>query len=59
MPHLPRGCALTCATLAPCLTHPLQVYSECPSYDELVPALLAHPIDDLPQVGWLGGGARE
>jgi hypothetical protein len=26
-----------------------QVYSECPSYDELVPALLAHPADDLPQ----------
>lgn len=26
-----------------------QVYSECPSYDELVPALLERPIEDLPQ----------
>lgn len=26
-----------------------QVYSECPSYDELVPALLERPIDELPQ----------
>jgi DNA ligase-1 len=25
-----------------------QVYSECPSYDELVPALLQHSIDQLP-----------
>ena len=24
------------------------MYSECPSYDDLVPALLAHPIADLP-----------
>lgn len=28
---------------------PPQVYSECPSYDELVPALLERPIEDLPQ----------
>ncbi len=28
---------------------PRQVYSECPSYDELVPALLERPIDELPQ----------
>ena len=26
-----------------------QVYSECPSFDELIPALLAHPIEELPQ----------
>ena len=26
-----------------------QVYSECPSYDELIPALLAHPLAELPQ----------
>jgi DNA ligase-1 len=24
------------------------VYSECPSYDELIPALLAHPVAELP-----------
>ena len=29
----------------------LQVYSECPSFDELVPALLAHPLEELQQVG--------
>ena len=50
-------CAHLCHP-APALTHPLQVYSECPSYDELVPALLAHPIDDLAQVG-LAGERRE
>ena len=27
---------------------PPQVYSECPSYDELIPALLAHPLAELP-----------
>ncbi len=26
-----------------------QVYSECPSYDELIPALLAHPVEELPR----------
>ncbi|KAI8462457.1 MAG: hypothetical protein J3K34DRAFT_462922 [Monoraphidium minutum] len=26
-----------------------QVYSECPSFDRLVPALLAHPLAELPQ----------
>ncbi|PSC72994.1 DNA ligase 1-like [Micractinium conductrix] len=26
-----------------------QVYSECPSYDEMVPALLAYPIEEVPQ----------
>ena len=26
-----------------------QVYSECPSFDEMIPALLAHPIEELPQ----------
>ena len=26
-----------------------QAYSECPSFDDLVPALLQHPIADLPQ----------
>jgi hypothetical protein len=26
-----------------------QVYSECPSYDELIPALLAHPLVELPE----------
>lgn len=25
------------------------MYSECPSYDELIPALLAHPLEELPQ----------
>jgi len=37
---------LTTTTYIPCVP---QVYSECPSYDELVPALLAHPLEDLPQ----------
>jgi DNA ligase-1 len=26
-----------------------QVYSECPSFDELIPALLAHPIEEVPE----------
>lgn len=26
----------------------LQVYSECPSFDELIPALLTHPLEELP-----------
>ena len=25
------------------------MYSECPSYNELVPALLNHPLEELPQ----------
>lgn len=26
-----------------------QCYCECPSYDVMIPALLAHPISELPQ----------
>ena len=25
------------------------MYSECPSYDDLIPALLSHPLEELPQ----------
>lgn len=43
------ACRVGCNTSLPCRCSLMQVYSECPSYDELIPALLAHPLEELPQ----------